>query len=179
MPAKSLHSIRTSVGALFYFKVVNNSFFVKCSIMIDTDTSYATTFITNVSEVSFMAGYPHLCLSIGFTHPAVSMAFTVVYFLKVSCPVSKLTFALLRARKNIHRTISILISISRKMISKNQTLPRLFYKKNLAETRSYIFKKELSIFWAPMLFIFVVKAKMIANADVIALTSLLKSIQAL
>lgn len=87
--------------------------------------------------------------------------------------------ALLKAKKNIFKIISILVLISRKIFSKNQTFSKLSKRKNPVKTIPYVFKDNPSIFEAPILVVLVVRPRGITNTNVMTLISLLKLIRGL
>ena len=88
-------------------------------------------------------------------------------------------FALLRARKGIPKTISMLVSANKKVSSKNRILLVLSEIENPAMTMPYVFRAEPSIFCAPIPVGQIERPNLAATARVIALTSLPESIKAL
>lgn len=119
MSIKFVYSIEISVGAFSYFRPANKGSLARCTVMIDTSTSRATTYTTNISESFSRTTSMNLYLSISSTHLVFSMTFARVYFLSVSFLTSNLMFTLLNTRKNIARTTSILVSASKKVLSRN------------------------------------------------------------
>lgn len=142
MFTKIFYPIGTSIGVLSCFKVTNKYYLVRCTIIIGTSASSTTMYITNVFETSSKTFSTNLCLSISFTRLVVGITSVIVYFLQVSSIKLNFTSALLRDKKKISKTTSILVLVSRKIFSKNQIIPRLYYKKNLAKIIPYIFKEE-------------------------------------
>ncbi len=91
---------------------------------------------TKVSELSSTrAALANFLLSMSLTQLVVDRASAVVYDLQVSFPSSaNLMSTLLRDRKGIPRTTSMLVSASKKVSSKNRALPRLSWSEKLVET---------------------------------------------
>ncbi len=71
------------------------------------------------------------------------------------------------------------MSANKKVFSKNQTLLRLSWIENLAETIPWVSRGEPSIFWASTLVGLGLSPSLTAKGGVIALTSLPESIKAL
>lgn len=81
-------------------------------------------------------------------------------------------FTLLKARKSISKAISMLVSTNKKVFSKYQILPVLFYIEYSAITIPYIFKTEPSIFHIPISIRQIKKLNLAANSGVMILTLL-------
>lgn len=94
------------------------------TIMINKGAFKAATYTTNISETLLKTVSISLCLSISITYLVVEMNSATIYFLQMSSLASNLMFALLKARKDISRTIFILVLASKKVFLKNQTLLR-------------------------------------------------------
>ncbi len=73
----------------------------------------------------------------------------------------------------------MLVSASKKVSSKNQTLPWLSWSENLAKAIPWVSRGEPSIFWAPTFVGLGLSPSLAAKVGVIALTSLPESIKAL
>lgn len=122
---KSLYYIIIFVGAWFCSKAANKGFLVGYTITIDMGAYKIAIYTTNVSKTLSKAIFINLYLSISSSCLAIGMASAIVYFFYVNFLPSNLTSALLRVRKDIIRTIFILVFANKKIFSKNQALSRL------------------------------------------------------
>lgn len=102
---------------------------------------------------------------------------TIVYNLQLSFHSKKLIFALLKVRKGIYKTISVLMSAIRKISPKNQGLPTLLFIEKDAITISKVLRLEPLIFWAPTLVCWTQRSSFLAKVRLIAFTFLPKSIK--
>lgn len=75
----------------------------------------------------------------------------VVYNLQLSFQSLKFILTLLKIRKNIPKTISMLMFTNKKVFFKNQDLLSLFCTWKETITISKVFSLKSSIFWAPTL----------------------------
>lgn len=82
--------------------------------------SRANIYITKVSEFLTRTISANLCLSISLTLLVIGMALEVVIILQVSSPAPNYKFALIRDRKSIPKTASLLILTSKQVSSKNR-----------------------------------------------------------
>lgn len=135
MSEKLLYFITTSIRALIYSKDVNKSFLMRCIAMIETDNSRGPTFTTNISKVLSKAAFINLYMSISSPYLTLSIHFAMIYFLLLSFLLSNLTSTLVGARKSIHKTTLILISVSKKIFLKNRYF--LDYLEEKTPPRSY------------------------------------------
>lgn len=100
----------------------------------------------------------------------------VVYDLQVSFLVSNYKSILLRERKNISRTISMLVLANKKIFPKNRTFLKPSWSKISTRTILQVPRIESSIFYEPTLVYLIFGPDFIAKAGVIALILLLKLI---
>lgn len=93
-------------------------------------SSNTITYITKVSKYlsnTILSNFPLLMSS---TQWVVGKISSVVYFFQVNLPTLNLILVLLKERKNISKTILMLLSANKKIFSKNQSLSGLSWMKN-------------------------------------------------
>ena len=138
---------RVLVGALSCYSTVSRGAREEC--IASSKASRVAICTTNISKVLFKAALANLCLLINSTCFIVGKASAVLYVLQVRFPVLNYIFVLLRDRKSIPRTTSILVSASKKVSSKNRILPNSSWIENPVIVMPYIFNVKPSIFYSP------------------------------
>lgn len=78
-------------------------------------------------------------------------------------------FTLLKTRKNISKTISILVLANKKIFLKNRILFNLFWIQNLAMTMPYIFRVKPSIFYTLIPVDIIERLNLAANTELMML----------
>lgn len=107
--------------------------------------------ITKVSEFSNIAVLANFFWLMSSTWLVVNKTSIVMYNLQVSFLAPNWKSVLLKIKKDIFKITSILMSASQKVPTKNQTLLRLSWSKNLVKVISWVFRSKLSFFSALIL----------------------------